>query len=669
MVSLAPAVSTSAITVYPAEFFAPAAPTTAYDIVRLIPGFVFDPGQVVRGFVGTASNVLIDGVRPASKEDTLDDILRRTPASDVLRVEIVRGGAPGIDMQGKTIIANLILRRQRAPKATLTAQTTRDPEDRYHGLARALIDWQAGPVSFEAVGQVARYFDDGEGSGFKVRTNASGAQILNGRAVSYGTANDDRGEISAEFRLGPGNLRLAAGYAAQPQPYHLASSDVLTTPVGEDGEDLHLTGSTTELSARYEAVLSSRLALEVIGIQQVGRSRTTDAFYEPPAVAAITGDDSSDLFYEAQKRSESIGSVKLRWEINPHLALNTGAEFDYNWLSTLTSYVENGVPQVLPAADDDVTEARGEGYALAVWQPNQRLNVEGGMRLEASRLASSGDVTSVQDFIFAKPRLAVSYNFDPADQARLRVEREVTQLDFNDFAANQGYIAQGDIRAGNPQLTPQSDWVLEGALERRFLTTGDASVTGRHYAISNVIDRAPVHDAVSGDFDEPANIGSGTRDEVAFALTLPLDRLHIPRAQITGQTTFRWSHVIDPTTGQARTISGVHPNDWEAHFTQGLPILRATWGVDVIGPANELWYRFNEIDSFKRGAYAVAWVEWKPTRDLACRIDVKNLLNRDNEAGREVWTDDRLGSPFLFNELRWLRSGRYITLRVVKTIG
>ncbi|HWF00220.1 MAG TPA: TonB-dependent receptor plug domain-containing protein [Caulobacteraceae bacterium] len=666
--ALAPAVPTAGVAVYSADFFASAAPTTAYDVIRLIPGFVFDPGQQVRGFVGTASNVLIDGVRPASKEDTLDDILRRTPASDIVRVEVVRGGAPGIDMQGKTVIANLILRRHRAPKATLTAQATRDAQDRYHGLAHVLVDWGVGPVSFEANGQIARYFDDGAGRGFKVRTNASGERILYGRESEFGIANDDRGEISAEFRAGPGALRLAAGYASAPQPYHLATSDVLTTPQGWDGEDLHLGGQTGEFSGRYEAALSSRLALEAVAIQQVGRSLTTDYFFEPPNVAAMTGDDSSDLFTERQRRSESIGSVKLRWQVDPHLSLNTGAEFDYNWLGTTTSFIENGVPQAVPAADVHVTEARGEGYALAVWAPDRRLNIEAGLRLEASRLASSGDVTSTQTFIFPKPRLALSYNLDPADQARVRIEREVTQLDFNDFAANQGYISQGDVRAGNPRLVPQSDWVVEGAFERRFLGAADASVTGRHYAISNVIDRAPVRSA-AGDFDEPANIGSGTRDELAVGLTIPLDRLHIPRAQINGQTTFRWSHVVDPTTGQGRTISGVHSNDWEAHFTQGFPRLRATWGVDVIGPANELWYRFDEIDSFKRGTYAVAWAEWKPTRDLACRIDIKNLSNRDTQQGRQVWTDFRLASPLYFNELRELRSGRFITLRVIKTLG
>src|SRR5262245_20133113 len=96
------------VTSYGPEFFAAQQPSTAADMLQRIPGFSLDNGASVRGFEGAAGNVLIDGQRPASKSDSLQDILFRIPANKVERIDIIRGGAPGIDMQGKTVLANVI---------------------------------------------------------------------------------------------------------------------------------------------------------------------------------------------------------------------------------------------------------------------------------------------------------------------------------------------------------------------------------------------------------------------------------------------------------------------------------------------------------------------------------------------------------------------------------
>jgi hypothetical protein len=57
----------------------------------------------VRGFEGAAGDVLIDGELPTSKSDDLESVLRRIPASQVARIDLIRGGAPGIDMHGKVV--------------------------------------------------------------------------------------------------------------------------------------------------------------------------------------------------------------------------------------------------------------------------------------------------------------------------------------------------------------------------------------------------------------------------------------------------------------------------------------------------------------------------------------------------------------------------------------
>ena len=59
----APANQTGVVS-YPPAFFAQYQPGNAMDMVDRIPGFTFDSGSGVRGYEGSAGNVLIDGARP-----------------------------------------------------------------------------------------------------------------------------------------------------------------------------------------------------------------------------------------------------------------------------------------------------------------------------------------------------------------------------------------------------------------------------------------------------------------------------------------------------------------------------------------------------------------------------------------------------------------------------
>jgi outer membrane receptor protein involved in Fe transport len=295
--------------------------------------------------------------------------------------------------------------------------------------------------------------------------------------------------------------------------------------------------------------------------------------------------------------------------------------------------------------------------------------VEAGLRGEGSHIASSGQVISARSLYFAKPRLVVSWAPDGADQIRLRLEREVGQLNFDDFTAQSAGINTGTVHAGNPALNPEQDWVIEAAWDRQFWSGGDATVTLRHYRYASVEDRVGVADPSGAFFDAPGNIGRGTKDEAAFTLTLPTDRIGLKHGQLTGQATFRRSRVIDPTTGLARAISGLHGSDWEAHFTQGIPRLKATWGFDVLGQWGRTFYRFNEIDTTKLKTYLSLFAEYKPRADLTFKIELLNATARGVEAYRQVYNGPRDTDGLAFVDLRDLDVGRFVRLSMVKSFG
>ena len=151
---------------YPASFFTAAQPNTARDMINRLPGFTFDDGATARGFDAAAGNVLVDGELPASKTDDIDSVLRRLPASQVLRIDVIRGGAPGIDMHGKNLVANVI--RKTGPSSSgdiqlndrwLTSDGRQVPGLRIEGTR------QGGGTSLEGSFAIARFIDDGQGSG------------------------------------------------------------------------------------------------------------------------------------------------------------------------------------------------------------------------------------------------------------------------------------------------------------------------------------------------------------------------------------------------------------------------------------------------------------------------------------------------------------------------
>ena len=72
----------SPITSYPASFFDSVQPSSAFDMLAVLPGYDFSESDTdVRGFTGAVGNVLIDGSRPAGKQESLETVLRRIPAT------------------------------------------------------------------------------------------------------------------------------------------------------------------------------------------------------------------------------------------------------------------------------------------------------------------------------------------------------------------------------------------------------------------------------------------------------------------------------------------------------------------------------------------------------------------------------------------------------------
>jgi outer membrane receptor protein involved in Fe transport len=656
VVAVSPAPASQGVIAYPPEFFAAARPANAREMLDRVPGFSFDGGDTVRGFEGAAGNVLIDGQRPVSKTDSLEEILKRVPFAKIARVDLIRGGAPGIDMQGKSVIANVVLNTGDSFNGLFALAHNYVVDDGRSAPAMRLEgSGRTGGRSWEGGLFVGRGLDDGAGDGPRVRLGPGGAPLIRSLVQSEGSSRNVILTGAYELPLAGGRLRLNTRLSRELYDYDETNrssfpADRLALDHQSDDVD------STELGLRYSRDLGSRLKLELIGLHQ-----TKDEDFGEIGSAPGASQD----FSQASQTAETIARGVLKFTQSPTLSWELGGESAFNSLDNLISYRENGAVVALPAANVEVEEKRWEVFGKAVWRPAPAWTIEAALRQEGSRISASGDVVLEKTLGFTKPRLAIAWAPDARTQLRLRFERVVGQLDFDDFTASSS-LAAGVLTAGNPDLDPEQAWVSEAAVERRFWGAGAVVLTYRHSALTDVIDRAPVFTPTTV-FDAPANIGEGTKDEFIASLTLPFDRLGLKGVQLRGESTWRNSEVTDPTTRQTREISKLRPQEWEAHFSWDLPQYRLAWGVDAYGGWRETSYRLDQIDIRKLKTYVSPYVEWKPRRDITLRAEGGNFTERGLRRTRYVYAGPRGASPFAYVDDRDIQFGRMVYVRMRKT--
>jgi len=638
---------------YPASFFAAMRPDTAYDMVLRVPGFTFDDGSAVRGLAGAAGNVLIDGQRPSSKTDDLIAVLRRIPANQVARIDLIRGGQPGIDMQGKAVVANVIRKAGGgfSGAATVgqftTADGYTDPQARLEGT------WRSGDSRLDGAVSTFKGHDGSNGNGERFIFGPDGR--LRDQSMTRNAAPNWQYKANGSYERPVLGGRIRFNIALEDQPVRLDSADDFRV-AGRQRERVRQDVADAELGLRYNRDLAGGLSLEAFGLQHLNKTGVDSVF--------VTSSDDQH-FSLASTGGESVGRGVLHWRPKAGLTVDTGGEYAYNWVQTRTSFLDNGVDIPLPAANVRVEEGRAEGFGTATWRARPTLTVEAGVRVETSTISSSGDVTLSKTLTFPKPRLLVTWSPSAADQVRVRVEREVGQLDFGSFAASASLNGAG-IVVGNPDLTPQQDWVVEATYERHFWNDGVASLTARRLQLTDVIDRAPVF-SPSGVFDTPANIGDGTETDLVVAFSLPLQRFGIAGGTLRGQGTWRDSEVTDPTTGAKRRISGQHALDAELHFTQDLPAWNLAWGADLNPPFRERFFRFDEIDTNHQNLSWDVYADYKPRPDLTLRVQLYN--KSDYDVGREVFGGVRGRDPLVLRDLQRRFFGPVLFTRLRKTFG
>jgi len=645
---------------YPAAFFAANQPATAYEMVTLLPGFRIQLGDAtVRGFSGTVGNVLIDGQLPTSKEDSIEVLLRRIPASSVDHIELIRGAA---DMHGHPVLANVV----RNTGAALQGRAEGEGSITHYGTtshkAALHLTRQGESSTAELSASWGRDLGMMNQNGFGAR----GRFRPDGTALFLSEYNFPRltnsAELSSSYRQSLADGELSLGVVLKQDRLYSNVQERIYFPAISLASGLE-----SNRTRNGEGRVDYRQGLGELGQIQLFAVHRLEEQDEISQTTTVAGTDMSRSRFNTR---EDVG--RLAWQQSRGaLKLQAGVEGAINVLNSRSRLTVGGAPVILPAANIRLEEKRAEFFSTATWRINPVLMSELGARYEMSTLSQSGDSSLTKDLSFFKPRWQTTWNPAPGHELRLLMERRVGQLVFRDFASSTS-LNSNIITGGNKNLEPAHSWNVSLAWERHFWGRGSLMLEARREFISQVVDRIPVF-AGTRVFNAVGNIGNGTRDTILTNFIVPLDEVGLEGVTVKGDAAWRRSRVRDPATGLYRRIVGGQtiggPSfvfNTMSEVTYDMPEQNLQLGVTVHDhlTTHEFEYRIDEISTnyhaYKIGVFA----EYKPTPVWTVRAFGRDIAQTAAFRNREVYAGLRGSAPLSFFERRSLSNGAVVGVNV-----
>jgi hypothetical protein len=622
--------------VYHAAFYAPFAPRTALDMVKQTPGFVLAADQELRrGFSGAVGNVLIDGERLTAKSQTLSDVLQRVPAGEVLRIELLRGGAVAGDASGGSVLANVV----RTPSTGGGAW----------GLGFEAAGREPAPNGFFAWGGrrgVTEYSLGG--NSYALQRELPGERsVYDPAGTLTARRRDESPREFAEYALngqaarplGVGRLSLTGQVSYS--RYADESTLLTTTPSGIQLEDEAFPFSESrrigEAGVSYQRTLGG-WDLDVNALL------TRTRYLNHVSATHFDAQDVQDALIVRDLEQDSGESI-LRATLARDTGrgrLEAGAELAVNTLEGVSRLIGDfgGGPFEISVPNDNLTvkENRAEAFVSQGIRLD-RWSVELRLAAEVSELRFSGDTEQSVSLSYLKPRVQLTRGFG-AHQLQLRLFRDVGQLDFTDFVSSVE-LSDDVINGGNPDLKPQTAWAAELIGDFRFTNTALRMRLFRHW-LDDVADLVPVSNG-TGRIDAPGNIGRGSLLGTEVALRLPLTKV-LPGGALKVSGTFQDAQVHDPLTGARRGISDFVERQLKAELRQDLRGSKFSWGVDYTSESAATIYRVDEVDRKTKSSSLDLFVEAGLGQGLKLRLSMISALGDPETRERRFYSPDRNGA-------------------------
>lgn len=616
------------------DFFTTFAPVTALDMVKRIPGFSINEGDGRRGFGENAGNVLIDGDRPSTKSDDIITILSRIPASQVEHIILSEQAGADTETQGQGQVVNIVRKRTAKVNGTYEANIVAGTRYGFQPSVNASATLRRGDTSYEL--NLSSYSERVYGFGPEDFKTGTGALIE--RRFYSGKGGYDQVALGGAIKTKLGDTKVNLnGQVRWSDGFDIRDGIYFNNVGTVTGSELLLRGGPVsdinyELGGDVEFSLLTKINTKIVVLYRSAEESNDSSIEVTRAGQPVT-------LFETRSRNkptEAVLRMQNDWSGSGRHAIQFGAEVAYNRLDARFSVANSvaGAVTNFPASNVLVEETRIEPFVSDVWTVGSSWKIEAGAIAEFSKLNLSGDSAAARSFAFIKPRAIATWTINPQTTLELRAERQVAQLDFNEFATSVDVTVGNQVDAGNADLVPEKTTTLSALIRHKFLERGSIQLRGEYQSVTDTQDLVPItlRDAagnVTAQFDGTGNIGKSSRWNGELEITLPLDWLTKPAGfsgvEVRYVGHYHGSRVTDPVTGFNRRMSNrpLWHQQWDVRYDA--TDLGLVYGASFSVQESNYAYFFNETRRQTDGTRTALFIEYSKFKLGTIKLQVIDM--------------------------------------------
>ena len=633
------------VLVYNAKDFEQYRPVSLQDILDRIPGLSNGFTRTTeerRGLRGNEDTFLINGKQISGKDNRSFGTLVRIPATQVERIEVVRGNVGELEATSKRII-NIVLRvdgvgvfthntglaiyRDSSVRpALLYAYSFTQPNLNYSVSLQSdprYRPWQRTEITSNANGRPVLDVRDFEQATVQTttlkstldNTFLSGAQLQLNALLQYIYNDREKREN---------------GFDITRSPQRTAISDRL--------EDDHRDRGIGEVSADYQFPVNTDDKFTAVALYNYDKEQKKRGVRDIFAAAnrETLREKRDDL------KTESVLRGTYTWAAAEGQSVDTGVEGVVNTQRTKfdLQVLAGGrfVPVPIFNSNSKIIEYRAEPFLTHRWSVSESWQLETSLASEVSRLKQSGDVQSRRSLFYIKPAFNAFYTPNDGNKLFGSIRRDVSQLNFLEFIATIS-ADEAELDAGNPDLLPEKSWDYELGWEHRLSAErGVITLRGFYRDVQDVSELV----SFNGFISQPGNIGNGTEWGGEAEVSLQLSKLGLWNGVLTSSFLMRDTSVTDPFIKRKRVFSDKPKYEWNLNYKHDISFIRSTLGVQFTKNGRQTNFDLDETERLSEVGNMTLTLDYRYSQALAFNITMGNALNRRT-------TKDRTG--FLVNAI------------------
>ncbi len=655
--------------VYPADYFTEYAPITAKDMLDRIPGIGSatggggpggpgggggggrNPGGGGRGLGGGGGDqILVNGKRAAGKNNDTSGMLDRINASQVARIEIIRGTSGELDVRGSSQVINVVLLEElSSTSVSWEANVDRYADHKTQPGGSVAISGQNGALNYLFSALAEPRYDHSVSKESSILGNFTPNDVVREDRIreqtTYQYSTNLSYDISASSSV---RLNGLLGQNDSPTELNRVTTNLKVNPntLAYEYEDIPGERGNWEIGGDYEFQSSTGNRFKALFITNETDESSVRERYKVASNNAKTKNlflDSSSISQERIVRSSYTTSLSDGQDIEmgverAQTILDSKLRLGLASITGTPSAAWGGlVPQTVSNANSRVEEIRYEPFAVHNWQINPRMSLESTLVWETSEITQTGDVYNQRSFEFWKPKLDYRFDLTNTFQIRAMAEFQSRQLSFADFvAATDNQDNDANTQAGNSNLEPET--FINADLDAEYRLPDDIGVVSAKINFMRHYDKIERIDVTVNEANLQAangNIGTGDMWQFSVNSSIRMKMINLPNLLATANFQVRDSDIEDPFLGINRRFTNYERGRLDLGFRHDVPQLNMNYGVSWNNrfDGNIKRYDIDDIEVTSGDPMVMAFVEFVAFNGTTFRFDARNAT--DNLQCRE----------------------------------